>query len=169
MAQLGPCSAQCPSAAAALCPPVVMGLAGCSSTSSVPSSAQADPIPLFALLHCYFWCGTVWLLALWPINWRSNVPVEKSCKTLFIVTPVSLKPRFKGGWGSVSYLSNGRGSVHSWAHLPSPRITRFSQTTKVCAINERIWPTSYSFIGFGLVYMGRLCQFSLSLFLKWFD
>lgn len=55
------------------------------------------------------------------------------------------------------------------AHLLGLRSTRFSQTAEVCTINERLWPTSYSIIGFGLVYMGRLHQFSLSPFLKWFD
>lgn len=150
---------------------LVMGSPGCSSTSSSHPQPRLTP---FWFLPCFIaalvWPKVYGLYALLPISWISNGSVEKSCKALFIHSPVSVKPRFQGGWGGdrpQQELYAQLGSLD--AHLPSLGITRFSQTTKMCAINERLWPTSYSFIVFGLVYMGKLHQFSLSLFLKWFD
>lgn len=42
---------------------LVMGLPGCNSTRSVPSSAQAEAILVFALFHCYFGEAK----SIWPI------------------------------------------------------------------------------------------------------
>lgn len=147
---------------------LVMGSPGCGSASS---SHPQPRLTAVWFLSC-FTAALVWpkvygLYALLPISWSSSGSLEKS---LFIHSPVPLKPRFEGGWGGdrpQQELCAQLGSLD--AHLSSFRITRFSQTTKMCAINERLWPTSYSFIVFGLVYMGKLHQFSLSLLLKWFD
>jgi len=69
-----------------------------------PSAAQAEAIPLFSLasmlllVHAGLCCAAQ-LLAPWPVCRASSGPVQKPCKSLFVVTPVPREPRFTWGWG----------------------------------------------------------------------
>lgn len=110
----------------------------------------------------------VQILALWPVCW--TVPLDRSpAKPSLLFLQSRLSPGFRWVWGS-GEASTSALCTAGLAGCTSARPQNHQiQSNCKGVYNEGLWPTSYSIIGFGLVYMGRLCQFSLNLFLKWFD
>lgn len=129
------------------------------------------PFLFFPLLHRCFWPtrGFVAQRHFLPCSLCAErmVPLCRSpIKASFFLLWSHLSPGFTrgGGEASTSALYTAGLVGHTSARPQKHQIQ--SNRRGVCTVNERLWPTSYSIIGFGLVYMGRLHQFNLSLFFK---
>lgn len=129
------------------------------------------PFLFFSLLRRRFWHtrGFVAQRDFLPCGLCAEqmVPLcRRPIKASFFLLRSHLSPGFTWGGGEAStsalYTAGlvGRTSARPQKHQIQ------SNRRGVCTVNERLWPTSYSIIGFGLVYMGRLHQFNLSLFFK---
>lgn len=159
----------------ATCHPVPIGTAtagGAHLAAALPclscSAVQARLFPFFPYFSATFGAQrVVQILALWPVCW--TVPLDRSpARPSLLLLQSHLSPGVRWGWGSGEASTSAlctaglAGCTSVW-----PQKHQIQSNCKG-VYNEGLWPTSYSIIGFGLVYMGRLHQFSLSLFLKWF-